>query len=178
MIENGINRRTFENIEVSSDDGLHWDSVEHSTDAKVRVGLSDSDVTTFTPGGAPGVSHDEVVEAGGGVGAPANRLNCVVHFGCASCIIVDSGDIGAESIANMKRDGSGSIYECLLESSGRSGGSDCTSDLDNNLGIIVVALSIIGNIWVGFVEFKTIVSNVGIAISKEATVASGVSVSP
>ena len=66
----------------------------------------------------------------------------------------------------------------MLQTIGGSVGGDCSSDLDHDLACIILALSIVGNIWVALISHQTELLDVSIAICVEATIASVISVIP
>ena len=66
----------------------------------------------------------------------------------------------------------------MLETSSGSGGSDGSLDVDDDFFGVILTEGVIGNIGIGSVELKTVVSNVGIAISKEAAIATIVTIGP
>jgi hypothetical protein len=172
-----LNSRFIHDI-LSSNDGLHGNSVEHSTYPEVSIGFGDSDVSALSPCGSPWVSHNKVVLAGCGIITPADRLNSMIHGSWARSIIVDTCGICAESVTYMKRNGGRTIHEDLLEATCWPSGSNCSCNLHHNLIWIVGASCVICHIRVSGVKLKAIIFNVGISTCEEATVAASVSISP
>ena len=82
---------------------LHLDTAD-----TIAIDDSELDVALVTPGGVPGVLNEPVVQAGGGVSAPADGEDGVVKIGAALGAVEDTTAVGLEDVlVGLDGDGKG-----------------------------------------------------------------------
>jgi len=125
-----------------------------------RVGLGDTDVSTFTPAGAPRVLDDPEVLAV--FGTVTNDEDTVVERGTAGGAVDDTTLVELED-RGISLDGSGDWASS--DSGGElnvivGGNGNPTEVLENDLGLVEFAGSLGSGVWVDGTEFNSVVTGV------------------
>jgi len=164
---------------LSHYDGLHGNSVEHSTDAEVGCGLSNLDVTLVTPLGTPWIADDEIVLTRSIIVSPADCLHGMIDCSRASVIIINAWSVATEGVSwGMKGHRGWAVHKGSLEARSRSNCWDGAWNSNSNLTFIILALCVIGDIGIGGVWHNSKVLYIGVALSKQSSVTAHVTIAP